>query len=242
MLFEAFWRKYWERLRLPLHHTHTATGSPARNKNDFNSSYWFVLPLHEIKSVSEKKNPYRWVAKKTDRPSVWFQLYVFSSISSSTNLSGALPCCYQETEDKAVGNEACSIWKESLRWCECFMPRGHHAKTRTDFTQVSHCEPSLVSVGFSASASAVGSLCPTLLTFLPWAKKCIRKSLIWNVSAGPSAALTGIKQTNSSVNKFTNPQGKWNFWGCAITPAGLLVGLIVIIGASVVIFTAETGR
>lgn len=77
MLFEAFCRKYWERLRLPLHHTHTATGSPARNKNDFNSSCWFVLPLHEIKSVSEKKNPYRLVAKKTDRPpALRLQFYI----------------------------------------------------------------------------------------------------------------------------------------------------------------------
>lgn len=191
-----------------------------------------------------KKRPYRLVAKKPGRPSVWFQLYVekvFSSIYSSTNLSGALPCCSQETEHKAGENEACSIWKESLRWCECFMPRGHHAKTCTDFTQVSHCELSLVSVGFSAFASAVGSLCSTLLTFLSRAKKCIRKSLIWNVSAGPSTALTEIKQTNSSVNKFINPQRKWHFCGCGITPAGLLVGLSVIIGASVVIFTSEPG-
>lgn len=35
LFFDAFCSKYWERLRLPLHHTHTATGSPAGIKGGF---------------------------------------------------------------------------------------------------------------------------------------------------------------------------------------------------------------
>lgn len=35
LFFDAFCSKYWERLRLPLHHTHTATGSPAGIKDSF---------------------------------------------------------------------------------------------------------------------------------------------------------------------------------------------------------------
>lgn len=122
---------------------------------------------------------------------------VFRLRSSSTNLVGALPCGYRETEHRAEESEACSFWKESLQCRECLLPEGCRIKMWTDVAHVSYCALSLVSAGFSASASAVGTLCWTLPTFLSTAKKCIRKSLICDVSAGPSAALTGMKQINS---------------------------------------------
>lgn len=56
---------------------------------------------------------------------------VFSLRSSSTHLVGALPCCYQETEHTAGESEACSIWKESLRCCECLMQESCCIKTWT---------------------------------------------------------------------------------------------------------------
>lgn len=48
LFFEAFCRKYRERLWLLLHHTHTATASPARKKNERTWEYIWKWKLHLV--------------------------------------------------------------------------------------------------------------------------------------------------------------------------------------------------